>query len=183
MAFKCVVGLGNPGSRYELTRHNLGFMVVEALVRKRGLSWRPSRFRAALAKDTSVIFVKPLTYMNNSGQAVEAVMKDGQIPPHDVLIIYDDLDLPLGKLRMRAHGSPGSHNGMRSVTGAVGREVRRLRLGIGPPPPHLDLSHFVLSPFGREEIPLVGEMVHRAVEAVEMWLEQGVEKTMGAYNG
>ena len=175
---KCVVGLGNPGSKYELTRHNLGYMVVDAYARELGLSWRKSKKPALVASGPGVILVKPLTYMNNSGLAVGPIMQEHKLAPQDVLIIYDDVDLPLGTLRIRRKGSPGTHNGMRSITELLGMELMRLRLGMGPPPPHLELAHFVLTSFRPEEIPLVRTMVSQAVEAVDVWVQDGVEKAM-----
>ncbi|NLN16305.1 MAG: aminoacyl-tRNA hydrolase [Firmicutes bacterium] len=185
MAQKCVVGLGNPGSRYELTRHNLGFMVVDRLARLEGLSWRREAFPALGARGFfaghEVLLVKPQTYMNNSGQCMAPLLE--QYALEDILVVYDDMDLDLGRLRLRAKGSAGTHKGMGSVVKAAGEMIPRLRLGIGPPLPTQDPVDFVISPFRPDEIVPAREMVDRAAEAVRTWIAAGIEEAMLRYNG
>lgn len=185
MAQKCVVGLGNPGSRYELTRHNLGFMVVDRLARLGGLSWRRKGFPAlgagGLLDGHEVLLVKPQTYMNNSGRCMAFLLEE--YPLEDILVVYDDMDLDLGKLRLRAKGSAGTHKGMGSVVKAAGEMIPRLRLGIGPPLPTQDPVDFVISPFRPEEVASMREMVDRAVQAVRTWIVSGMQEAMLEYNG
>lgn len=182
---RCVIGLGNPGAEYAETRHNLGFRVVAVLaerhkVRLRGRDY--ARFGQGRVEGEPVVLAQPLTFMNDSGHAARRLVQRFRLTPADLLVVYDDLDLELGRMRLRPSGSPGTHNGARSVAQEVGQGFPRLRLGIGPLPPRVDPVKFVLAPFPEAEQPLVAEMVTRAAEAVEFLLERGLEAAMNRYN-
>jgi len=178
-----IVGLGNPGSQYELTRHNLGFWAVDELARRWNLRWRKGE-KALLAQDKGLYLLKPLTYMNNSGQAVEPFLRKEGISQECLLVIYDDLDLPAGRIRLRPRGSSGGHRGLASIINFLGsEEFPRLRIGIGRPAPGLMSSaDWVLAPIDKEDAVLLGAAVRRAAGAVEAWLRYGMEKAMSEYN-
>ncbi|RKQ85631.1 aminoacyl-tRNA hydrolase [Brockia lithotrophica] len=167
---RLIVGLGNPGKAYEATRHNVGFWVIDALagaLRLRGFRWRDAYVYEADVDGERRVFLKPLTYMNLSGKAVRAAAEAYKIPPGEVLVVLDDLALPLGRLRLRPRGSSGGHRGLASVLEALGtEEVPRLRVGIGSPPPGVDAADFVLSPFLPEEEETIAAAVEAARDAV-----------------
>ncbi len=184
---KLVVGLGNPGSRYASTRHNVGFMVIDRLAR----AWNASLTRkqcSAVAGDAhcageKVWLAKPQTYMNLSGEAVSCLLRFYKLTPADLLVIYDERDLPVGRVRLRERGSAGGHRGMASIIQMVGTsDFPRLRIGIGRPP-ELDAIDHVLSGFPSEERPLIEEAISRAVEAVETTFREGLAVAMNKYNG
>lgn len=186
-----IVGLGNPGDKYRQTRHNLGFMVVDALSQRWQISLQmQKRFQGELGEgklgNQPVQLLKPTTFMNNSGQSVRAVLDWYKRSPESVLVIYDDLDLPLGKLRIRLSGSAGGHNGIRSLIAHLQtQEFPRLRLGINPAQKNGEekdtISH-VLGRFAPQEQPLVVATIDLAADAVETCIKQGVEKAMNRYN-
>lgn len=187
-----IVGLGNPGSKYEQTRHNIGFMAVDALARRWQIGLSENRkfqglFGEGLAvSGGKVRLLKPLTYMNLSGQSIRSVTDWYKLSPDSVLVIYDDMDLPLGKIRLRLSGSAGGHNGMKSTIAHLNTDkFPRLRVGIGKPPtPKEDkdpISH-VLGRFSGGETQLVSEVIQLVSDAVELSLKQGVEKAMNLYN-
>lgn len=189
-----IVGLGNPGSKYEQTRHNIGFMVVDALAR----SWQANlsenrKFQGIWGEaqgpgGARVRLLKPQTYMNNSGQSIRAVIDWFKLSPGAVLVVYDEMDLPVGKLRMRLSGSAGGHNGMKSAIAHLGtQDFPRLRLGIGNPKlaksgSQSDTVSHVLGAFSGVEAQLLPGVIQLAVEAIELSLKQGVEKAMSLYN-
>ena len=180
-----VVGLGNPGPSYRHTRHNVGFMVAsEILDRARcGADRMRDSALTALAKlgEHEFLVVQPQTFMNQSGVAVAALARRGGIDPFEILLIYDDADLPLGVIRIRQGGSPGGHRGVTSVVQTLGtRDIPRVRLGIGKDPG--DLAQRVLSPFGRTEKPHVERMIKDAADAVEAVIEKGLVAAMNEYN-
>ncbi len=184
-----VVGLGNPGSEYAAHRHNVGFHVVDALARAHGLAF--VRHKAAQARvaegpiaGRSVVVAKPQTFMNLSGKSVARLARDYQIPPERILVVYDDLDLALGRLRLRANGGSGGHKGMRSIIDLLGtQDFPRIRVGIDRPPGSMDPADYVLEPFDREQAEAIREAVQRAVAAVECWLTEGIRVAMDQYNG
>lgn len=184
-----IVGLGNPGSEYAAHRHNVGFHVVDALARAHGLSF--ARHKAAQARvaegpieGRSVLVTKPQTFMNLSGKSVVRLARDCQIPPERILVVYDDLDLPLGRLRVRANGGSGGHKGMRSIIDLLGtQDFPRIRVGIDRPPGSMDPADYVLEPFDRDQAEPIKETVQRAVAAVECWLAEGIQEAMDRYNG
>ncbi|MEF3274769.1 MAG: aminoacyl-tRNA hydrolase [Chloroflexus sp.] len=183
-----IVGLGNPGERYARTRHNIGFRSVETLAERHGLTFRSQRANSEIAegyiRGQRVVLVKPQTYMNLSGQAVSALRNWYKIDPaRELLIIYDDLDLPFARLRLRERGSAGTHNGMRSIVTQLGTtEFPRLRVGIGQPPANMDAADYVLSRFTPEEEAVLPELLTRVADAVEVVLGEGLTTAMNRYN-
>jgi len=184
---KLVVGLGNPGARYRDTRHNIGFEVVDELARRHGVSFESSRWEAleARLRDTpgGALLVKPLTFMNLSGRAVAEAARYYRIDPGDLLVVADDVNLPLGRLRARARGSAGGHNGLASIIGALGTdEFPRLRVGVGRGDPRRDLADHVLARFEPGEGPAVDEMRARAADAAVLFLTDGIAAVMNRFN-
>ena len=185
---KLIIGLGNPGAEYERTRHNVGFRVVDKLAAKHGWKWNERRSRAVLASGTigseKVVLAKPLTFMNLSGQTVGELVRWYKVPPEDLLIVHDELDLPVGKIRLRASGSAAGHNGLRDIIAHLNTDqFPRLRIGIGHPRNSRiqGRDHVLSAPSGDERILLeTGE--DRAVEAVEMAITQGLERAMNVAN-
>lgn len=179
-----VCGLGNPGPRYRSTRHNLGFIALDALSRRYGLSWRrvggpaqETRWRTA---GRTVVLLKPLTYMNDSGAAL---IRIPGLRPAELLVVGDDIHLPLGRLRLRTGGGSGGHNGLASIIERLGTEgFPRLRLGVGPAPPAIDWVDFVLTPFGPDERGTVDEMVETAADAITLAACRGLGEAMQRYN-
>jgi PTH1 family peptidyl-tRNA hydrolase len=181
---KAVVGLGNPGDDYKGTRHNVGFEVVDELAKRWQAKLKKWKATAdtAIVKDRDVILVEPRTYMNNSGQAIAAVMAFYRIQPADVLVVVDEVQLPLGKLRLRPSGSAGGHNGLKSVIEHVGSEFPRLRIGVDRGHPDWDLSDRVLSKFPPTERTVADAAINRAADAVEVFLTDGVHVAMNRFN-
>lgn len=188
-----IVGLGNPGSKYDQTRHNIGFEAVDALARFWQISLSEHRkFQGVFGegrgpKGDKIRLLKPLTYMNLSGQAIRAVTDWYKLPPESVLVIYDDMDLPVGKIRLRLSGSAGGHNGMKSAIAHLGTQnFPRLRIGIGSskiPGRDGDVVNHVLGQFSKAEAQLMTEVLRLVSDAVELSLRQGIEKAMSLYNG
>ena len=184
---KLVAGLGNPGERYRATRHNVGFAVVDGLVARQGLAFETGTADALETKwrvaGDVVLLVKPLTFMNVSGEAVAALCRYYRIGAPDILIVCDDVNLPLGRLRIRANGSEGGHNGLRSIAEHLGTiEYARLRIGVGRGDARRDLSDHVLARFASDEQTAIDAAVGRSLDAVEMWVERGTEPVMNAFN-
>ena len=186
----CCVGLGNPGHEYQTTRHNIGFRVVDLLGRRNGARWESvlgvyDRAEVVTPEGAQILLVKPRTYMNASGRAVEEILADAPLPLERLLIVMDDLALPLGRLRMRGQGSDGGHRGLASVLFALGTTlVPRLRCGIGTPemPQKDDLPEFVLSPFTPEEEATAEKMIERAADAAMMFAQAGIGSAMSWFN-
>ncbi|MDA0243180.1 MAG: aminoacyl-tRNA hydrolase [Chloroflexi bacterium] len=182
-----VVGLGNPGGKYKATRHNIGFMAVDELARVQNTAATKVQHKALTAEyrlgEARVILAKPQTFMNLSGESVGALSRFYKIPPERVLVIYDELDLPLGTVRLREKGSAGGHNGMKSIIGQLGQEFPRLRLGIGRPPGQMPAHAYVLQEFGPKELELVREVLDTAVRATETFLREGIVLAMSRHNG
>jgi peptidyl-tRNA hydrolase, PTH1 family len=183
-----VVGLGNPGPRYAATRHNIGFMVVDEAARRHGLRFSGRQANAEIAKGEiagrKVILAKPQTFMNNSGVAVRALASYYKIPNERILLIYDELALPLGTIRIREKGSAAGHNGVKSVIAHVGTEaIPRMRVGVDrPADPRHNQVDWVLGRFAKEEQPLAEETIKRAADAIESVLTIGIERAMNTYN-
>ena len=183
-----IVGLGNPGSEYADHRHNIGFQILQALAGMHGLSFtRKKKAKARVAegqvRGRPALLVKPQTFMNLSGKSVRRLSHDYKIPPDRILVICDDLDLPLGRLRIRPKGGSGGQKGLRSIIDSLGsQDFARLRVGIGRPPGNVDPADYVLLPFADEETALLAETVSRAVEAVESWLADGIVAAMDRFN-
>jgi PTH1 family peptidyl-tRNA hydrolase len=184
---KLIVGLGNPGCRYEATRHNVGWRVADTLAARGGAAaWR-EKFDAALAEvvlaGQKVALVRPMTYMNLSGIAVRQAMDFWKLGPADVLVLMDDLALEVGRLRVRAAGSAGGHNGLASVLQHLGTDaVTRVRVGIGAAPSPEEGADYVLAPFTPAEQPVIEEALERAADAAECWVAKGTEATMNRFN-
>ncbi|HZR25795.1 MAG TPA: aminoacyl-tRNA hydrolase [Vicinamibacterales bacterium] len=182
---KAIVGLGNPGSEYKGTRHNVGFEVVDELARrwKTTLKKWKSIADVAIVKEHDAVLVEPRTYMNNSGSAVQAVMTFYKITPPDVLVIVDEVQLPLAKLRLRPSGSAGGHNGLKSVIEHVGTDFTRLRIGVERGDRDRDLADRVLSRFDSSERDAIDRAVQRAADAVELFIVEGIGPAMNRFNG
>lgn len=183
---KLIVGLGNPGTRYAHNRHNVGFMIVEQFAHENSLYFKRKKFNAQIAEggiaDARVLVAKPQTYMNASGEAVSKLFKYYKVEPQDLLVIYDDLDLPIGKIRLRADGSSGGHHGMESIIARIGTsDFPRLRTGIGRPNPDADVDH-VLGNFDGDERATMDETAGRAVDAIGTWLKEGIAIAMNRFN-
>ena len=182
--WKAIVGLGNPGREYEGTRHNLGFEVIDELARRwrvRLKSWKRVADLVAV-RDRVVVLAKPTTYMNVSGVAVEKISSFYKVAPQSLLVLVDDIDLPLARLRARRAGSAGTHNGLRSVVQYIGTDFPRVRIGVGRGDPQWDLADHVTSTFGADERPEVEQAIARAADAAEMFLTDGIEQTMNRFN-
>ena len=197
---KLVVGLGNPGAQYVATRHNIGFEVVDRLAAKLGWIGRADDFNrlaktkfAGLTLDGVVsrtageaeklLLLKPTTYMNRSGEAVAAAMNFFQLSPSDIMIVLDDLALPCGRLRLRASGSSGGHNGLRDIEAAIGTsDYPRLRIGIDPAPPPIKGKDYVLGRFTDEQRKAVDPAIDRATGAIMTWIDKGIETAMNQFN-
>lgn len=184
---KLIVGLGNPGFRYAQTRHNAGFWVVDKIAALHGLSVSRRQHEAFIGTgqigDCHVLLAKPQTFMNVSGRSVAALARYYKLSPADVLIVYDELDLEPGRLRLRGKGSAGGHNGMKSIISALGTDaVPRLRLGIGRPPEHIPAADYVLRPPTRAEQALLNEAVAHAAACAVAWAQRGLEAAMNEWN-
>ncbi len=183
-----IVGLGNPGSRYEYTRHNVGFMVADELGEREDIPIQRLRYHAltntAVIGGQGVLLMKPTTYMNLSGEAVGEAARFYKLDPGHVLVISDDVDLPLGKLRIRTGGSAGGHNGLKSIIQHLGSDqFPRLKVGVGGKPhPDHDMADWVLSKLRGEDLKVMEEAVGRAADAVECYLRDGPQKAMNRFN-
>ena len=184
-----IVGLGNPGSQYDRTRHNVGFRAMDALADSLGVKINRSRFRArtatAVIGGEKVLLMKPQTFMNASGMAVEPAAAFYKVPADRILVIFDDISLPIGKIRIRADGSAGGHNGLKSLISSLGRQdFPRIKVGVGAKPhPDYDLADWVLSKFSAKEEKDLAPAVENAVDAVGFYLKNGAEKTAAKFNG
>ena len=183
-----IIGLGNPGRKYELNRHNVGFMLLNHLSIKLGESFGKVEAKALISKTTykgeRVILVKPQTYMNNSGMSVSSLARFYQVPLDNLLVAYDDVDLPLGILRLRPSGGSAGQKGMQSIIERLGTDqFPRLRIGTGRPPGRMDAADYVLQDFPAQETDLLKETLDRAVEAVLIYIQDGLDIAMNLYNG
>ncbi len=185
-----VVGLGNPGAQYARTRHNAGFETLEVLSRRWGVEINKKKLNGLVAETTynghRVVLVLPQTFMNASGECVQPILQWYKAPLTNLLVIYDDIDLPLGKLRVRKSGSAGTHNGMRSILGSLGNQqgFPRVRVGVGAKPEGWDLADWVLSTYRqKEDREEMEKTFARAADCVEDWIKNGIEHAMQQYNG
>ena len=182
---KLIVGLGNPGKKYDFTKHNMGFIAVDAYAKKHLCTFTfDKKFQGELYKTTNYILLKPLTYMNLSGESIRQVMDYFQIPLDDILVIYDDLAIPFGNIRIRQKGSAGGHNGLKSVINHVhSQEFKRVRLGIDMPY-EMNAKDFVLSKFHKKDHKTIEEVMDKTVQVIEEFIEDtAFEKIMTKYNG
>jgi PTH1 family peptidyl-tRNA hydrolase len=183
-----IVGLGNPGLAYRHNRHNVGFMVAEALAEKIDIPLKRVKFKAQIGngkyEGIPVIIAKPLTFMNNSGEAVAPLVRYFKVPLERLLVIHDDMDLPLGTLRMRPSGGSAGHNGMLSIFDKLGTNaIPRLRVGIGRPPGRMDPADYVLQDFPKSDKELLKMVIGQACEAALAFITTGLEKAMNIHNG
>lgn len=182
-----IVGLGNPGKRYAHTRHNIGFDSVTALSERLNLQLNRSSLNAEWGRGNvqgqSLIIAKPVTYMNRSGEAVQAVKNYFKIQENNMIVVVDDFSLPLGKLRFRAQGSAGGHNGLKSIINHLGHQsFQRLKLGIDPPPAPMAVTDYVLGHFRPDELEKVSALKQQAVEALLHWLQHGLPDAMRRFH-
>jgi PTH1 family peptidyl-tRNA hydrolase len=182
-----IVGLGNPGRKYRHNRHNIGFMAVDLLAQKYSLQSNKVQKKAIVGhgriQSKSVLIAKPQTYVNKSGDAVGPLADYYKVPLENILIIYDELDLPFGTIRLREKGGAGGHNGMKSIINHLGQDFARMRLGIGRPPGRMPVKAHVLRDFGEEDLPLLEEVLDTAVTATETFLTEGIQLAMSKFNG
>ncbi|MBO8164875.1 MAG: aminoacyl-tRNA hydrolase [Brevibacillus sp.] len=184
---KVIIGLGNPGKKYEETRHNIGFMTIDKISDKWSIPVQQNKFRALVGDgrihNERVLLVKPLTYMNLSGESVGELLSFYKLSAEDILVIYDDLDLPVGKIRLRVKGSAGGHNGIKSIIQHVGtQEFKRIKIGIGRPEAKERTRDYVLETFSQAERPLITQAVEEAAEAAAMWTGAPFLQVMNRYN-
>jgi PTH1 family peptidyl-tRNA hydrolase len=184
---RIIVGLGNPGKQYANNRHNIGFMVVDRLAERHGLKFARMMHKGLVAlgeiEGHKVALVKPQTFMNLSGESVVPIVKFYKSEPSDLLVVYDELDLPAGQLRMRPKGGSGGHNGMKSIIARLGSEdFPRLRIGVGRPPGRRDPKDFLLDDFTRDELAALEPAFDRAVEGIVRWLTDGIDNAMNLVN-
>lgn len=187
---RLVVGLGNPGSQYEDTPHNVGFLVVDALATKHKAKWvKHKKLNCMVASitlaDHHTLLVKPLTYMNRSGEAVAPLMQLYEIPLADLLVVVDEINLPHGKLRMRANGSAGGQNGMKHIIASLNQQQQfpRLRVGIGPQPEGVALEEFVLAPYTADALATLPTVLERACLCVDTYYRHGIAEAQQQFNG
>lgn len=184
---KCIVGLGNPGKKYESTRHNIGFTVIDELAKRHHTDLSQVKHKAMYTIETidgeKVMLIKPQTFMNLSGEAVRPLMEYYKIAVEDVVVVYDDLDIPVGKLRLREKGGHGGHNGIRSLIQHLGtKEFKRVRIGVGRPTNAQAVVDYVLKPFAKEETTEINIIRMEAADACEMWLKGSYNDVMNTYN-
>lgn len=183
---KLIAGLGNPGGQYAETRHNAGFLLLDCLAEELKLDFRP-KFQGLVAETMmggeKVYLLKPQTFMNLSGRSIRELAQFYKIAPEDIMVVYDDMDLPIGRLRLRSSGSPGGHNGIKSTIAELGTEnFWRLKVGIGRPPAGWDSARYVLASFAKEELPVLEEILDKGMKAVTLWAKEGGDKAMNLYN-
>ncbi|KIL53710.1 peptidyl-tRNA hydrolase [Jeotgalibacillus alimentarius] len=185
---KLMIGLGNPGKPYDKTKHNIGFEVIDELAERWNAPLMQTKFKGIFSKAVvngeKVILLKPLTYMNLSGESIRPLMDYFQIDIEDIVVIYDDLDLPMGKMRLRQKGSAGGHNGIKSTIAHLGtQEFNRIRIGIDRPPHGMKVPDYVLSRFSKEEWTEMGQVVAKSADACERFLEKPFLEVMNEFNG
>jgi PTH1 family peptidyl-tRNA hydrolase len=182
-----IVGLGNPGTKHRKNRHNVGFMAIDRLAAKFEISLRKVQSKAIIGlgqiDDNPVILAKPQTYMNLSGDSVSALARYYKIDQEHLLVVYDEIDLPLGTIRLRERGGTGGHNGMKSIIDYLGRDFSRIRIGVGRPPGQMDPSDYVLQNFHKSEKVIVEELLVRLIGAIELFLSAGMAIAMNRFNG
>lgn len=184
---KCIIGLGNPGRKYENTRHNIGFMVIDELLQRNQWTLSKDKFQGKSTVEhyqgEKVILLQPQTYMNLSGESIRSLMDFYQVDAEEILVIYDDLDLPTGKIRLRQKGGHGGHNGVRSTIDHLGtKSFNRLRVGIGRPMGRKPVVDYVLSPFSKDEQEDVIISVKNAADACESWFNSPFAEVMNTFN-
>jgi PTH1 family peptidyl-tRNA hydrolase len=182
-----IIGLGNPGRKYRGNRHNIGFMVVDRLAADNGIQSSKVQNKAIVGDGRvagqRVILAKPQTYMNNSGDAVGPLANFYKMPPENIFVVYDEMDIPLGTIRLREKGGAGGHNGMKSIIQHIGQDFPRMRLGVGRPPGRMEPPAYLLQDFSNEQLPIVSDMIDEAIRAIETYLQEGIQMAMSRHNG
>jgi PTH1 family peptidyl-tRNA hydrolase len=182
-----IIGLGNPGRKYRGNRHNIGFMVVDRLAADNGIQSSKMQNKAIVGDGRvagqRVILAKPQTYMNNSGDAVGPLANFYKMPPENIFVVYDEMDIPLGTIRLREKGGAGGHNGMKSIIQHIGQDFPRMRLGVGRPPGRMEPPAYLLQDFSNEQLPIVSDMIDEAIRAIETYLQEGIQMAMSRHNG
>ncbi|MBL7670071.1 MAG: aminoacyl-tRNA hydrolase [Bdellovibrionaceae bacterium] len=184
-----IVGLGNPGTKYALTRHNVGFMAADLLLQSVGKPHESTDHKALVAKfkweDESIIVVKPQAFMNRSGESVQPLMNFYKVPPANLIVVHDEVDLPFGTMKIQQNRGPGGHNGIKDISLQLGtNEYTRVRLGVGRPAnPQQEIADFVLSQFSKEELKQLPDFLNKACDAIEMLVFDGYAKTASQFNG
>ncbi len=184
---KLVIGLGNPGLAYADTKHNVGFKVINKVAKLTNIELKGRKYKSRMGEgkilDNEVILAKPMTYMNLSGEAVELLVRNFQVNLTDLLVVYDDVDLELGKIRIRKKGSAGGHNGVNSIIEKLdSQEFPRIRIGIGSPPPDFKFRDYVLSKFTEEENEIIESTIEKAAQTVICTIKEGIDVAMNKYN-
>lgn len=182
-----IAGLGNPGSKYSETRHNVGFDVVDRLAQSNDIRVNKLKFKALIGEGfigtERVLLVKPSTYMNNSGQSIREIMEFYKLPPENLLVVVDDIDIEFATIRLKKKGSAGSHNGLKSIIYQIqADDFPRIKIGIGKKPPYYDLADFVLSKFSSDERKLIDQAIKKASDAAEEFVKSGIDKAMNEFN-
>lgn len=182
-----IVGLGNPGGKYSLTRHNVGFDVIDLVGKKLDIKVNKVKFKALIGEGTwggqRIVLVKPSTYMNLSGESIRPLMDFYKLDPRDLMVVLDDIDIEFGTLRIKKKGSAGTHNGLKSIISHIGTDqFPRLKIGIGQKPPSYDLADFVLSKFSKSERIIIDEAIANAADAIDEFIIRGIDSAMNKYN-
>lgn len=180
---KALIGLGNPEIKYKTTRHNTGFLIMDEILSAHNVSLS-DKFNAYFAKKDDILYLLPKTYMNLSGDSVIQLMNFYKLKNTDILVIYDDATIEFGTFRLKKNGSFGGHNGIKSIINRIGTDVfDRLKVGVGPVPNNIPIDNFVLGNFSTDELSKIKEMGKIAVNLVDMWIKEGMEKTQNKFNG
>lgn len=182
-----IVGLGNPGDRYAQTKHNIGFITIDYLAEQHSIKMNKMKHKAIIGEGDmggeKVLLVKPQTFMNLSGQSVMDIVNFYKVPAANLIVIYDDIDLPVGKVRIRPNGSSGTHNGMRNIIYLLrNQEFPRIRIGVGKQPDYMDLADYVMTKFNSEEKSLIEEAIKKSAATVEEIVKSGINNAMNKYN-
>jgi PTH1 family peptidyl-tRNA hydrolase len=177
-----IVGLGNIGEKYQLTRHNVGFMVIDEITKSLATSnIQKSNFHSTLEKSSYDLFSKPTTYMNNSGMAVQAIKEYYKLEMEDIIVIHDDIDLPFGTVKFKIGGGHGGHNGLRSIDAHIGKEYTRVRIGVGKPQDKADVANYVLNNFSKEELNKLPDIIEHTMNAIKALKSEDIEQVKSKF--
>ena len=177
-----IVGLGNIGEKYQLTRHNVGFMVIDEITKSLATSnIQKSNFHSTLEKSSYDLFSKPTTYMNNSGMAVQAIKEYYKLEMEDIIVIHDDIDLPFGTVKFKIGGGHGGHNGLRSIDAHIGKEYTRVRIGVGKPQDKADVANYVLNNFSKEELNKLPDIIAHTMNAIKALKSEDIEQVKSKF--
>ena len=177
-----IVGLGNIGEKYQLTRHNVGFMVIDEITKSLATSnIQKSNFHSTLEKSSYDLFSKPTTYMNNSGMAVQAIKEYYKLEIEDIIVVHDDIDLPFGTVKFKIGGGHGGHNGLRSIDAHIGKEYTRVRIGVGKPQDKADVANYVLNNFSKEELNKLPDIIAHTMNAIKALKSEDIEQVKSKF--